>query len=122
MIDEANIKVYLKTIKKKCPRAYRKRLLGDITHDVEEYLDGHPTATGSDFRNHFGEPEQFLSHCLAEMEDSECEKLLRKSKFIKCIIAVAAVLVVAIVAIAAVCIIVESSQSVGYYYSEEISE
>lgn len=122
MIDEVYIRAYLKTIKKKCPKAYRKRLLVDIMRDVEEYLESHPAATESDFRNHFGEPEQFLSYYLSAMDDSECEKLLRKSKFIKYIIAVTAVLIVAIVAIVAVCIMEENSQSVGYYYSEGISE
>lgn len=77
--------------------------------------------TMAEVREHFGTPNEFAKESMSVLDDDEIQRQIKKSKYIKRIVAILVAVLVLIFAITAVWIIAENSRT-AVYYSEEIGE
>lgn len=122
MISQKQLNAYVNRVRKKCPMSIKGKITTALKADITDYLDEYPDSTIEDIISRFGTAEKFSSEYVMSLDEVQRNKVFKTSKFIKwAIITISAVLVLAI-GITAVCIIVENSQSAGYYYYYEIEE
>lgn len=122
MINQKEIAKYVRQAGKGCPSPYRRKLKKELQNNLSDFLADNPEHTMENVLEHFGSPEKFADECLLAMDEAGRRNILHKTKWIKKVVCVGIAAVVLIIAIAAIWIVRENSQSVIYYYYEEILE
>lgn len=120
MVNQGEIAKYLRQARKGCPASYRRKLITEIRNNLSEFLDDNPECTMEDVLDHFGPPEKFADEYLLAMDNNDRINVFRKAGCVKKTICVGIAAIVLIVAIATVWIVHENSQTVGYFYFEEV--
>lgn len=119
MTNQTEIKHYLNQVKKHCPYPVRKKLMEELESNLSDFLEQYPDSTITDIVEHFGSPEKFADEYILAMDESRRRGILRKSKWIKRMIFIAALLILLVITVTAVWIVHENSQDVTVYYTEE---
>lgn len=116
------ISQYCRAVKRYCPLAFKKRLIGALKNDIGEYIENNPQVSFDDIEKRFGQPKQFALEYIAAMDDETRMKAIKTAKYIK-IAVIVAIISCLIVAGCAIWITTENSTTPQvYYYSEEIIE
>lgn len=121
MIMQKEMIKYLKQVRKNCPHSFRNKLMTDLKNNLSDYLDENPSSTFDDVVNHFGMPQKFADEYILAMDEDTRKKLITKTKWLKRGILIGSTILLIIVAITAIWIIVENSQTAGYYYDYKIN-
>lgn len=98
--DELN--EYISNIRKQlvCNAADKKRLLSDLTFNIDEFIEDHPESSINDIIEHFGTPEDIAGGYLSSLEGGELNNKLKKTKKIrKCILFACGIIVFILVCI-----------------------
>ena len=122
IVNEGEIAKYLRQAKKGCPAPYRRKLIVELQNNLYEFLENNPEHTMEDVLEHFGSPERFADEYLLAMDNYDRINAFRKTKWIRKMLCIGVATIVLIVAIATVWIVCENSQTVGYFYFEEVHE
>lgn len=109
---------YCAEVAKALPFRGRKRAayLESLRQDADEYLRGHPWATGSDLAERFGEPSEIAAAFIAEMPEEEINAKIRYRKRVVTIVIAAAVLALLLVAVGIVLMYLRNAQDMSGYY------
>lgn len=124
MKNSKELTKYYNAVKKNlhCSKQLKKEILHALESDVEEYTQQNPDLTIEEIREHFGTPAEFAKESMSALDDEEIGRQIKKSKYIKRVIAITAIILILVFTITAVWVIAENSRTAGYYYSEEIGE
>lgn len=120
MVNQREISKYVRQSRKGCPAPYRRKLITELQNNLSDFLENNPERTMEDVLEHFGFPEKFADEYLLVMDDKDRMNALHKARWVRKTICVGVATIVLIVAIASVWIVRENSQTVGYYYFEEV--
>ncbi|MEE0928969.1 MAG: hypothetical protein UIG59_07225 [Acutalibacteraceae bacterium] len=116
------IKRYLKTALKKCPSAYRKRISGNLSDSLFEFVEENPAVNEEALVENFGPPERYAEEYIASLDDEEKVRLLAKNTFIMRAITITIAIGLIILAVGTAIIVIDSINSSSNYYEVVIGE
>ena len=111
---------YCKLVKKKCPKAFKKRIIPELEGAVCDFCNENETTAIDVIYDRFGRPEDFAAAYVDNMDDTEKLNLLKRSKRIKIAVIVAVAIFSIALIVGAVIFIWQDSQSIASYYGEDI--
>ncbi len=115
MFLEKDVARYCRTVTKKCPRVYRKKLRETLSSSVAEYLETHPKADMQAFEAHFGTPQHCVEAFVDAMSNDEKQYYIKRSKvLIFCAVAALAFFVAAVTVSAIIIILDNHAGRAGY--------
>ena len=121
MVTKLELKAYFHAVKKNLVYVPGKRkIIKDLRHEMESYLEQNVTATMEDVYRLFGPPESMADQVISAMSQEQIEKNMKRVKLVRTVAVVTAVVIFVMVVLTLAGIVHWNYSNQPIYFDFEI--